>query len=44
MPPKTSDWEISAEVLGKKRQGKKKGKGEKMEKKRRKMVKRKIEN
>ena len=39
----TSDWEISADLLGKKRQGKK-GKGVKLEKKRRKIVKGKIEN
>ena len=43
VPPKTSDWEIFADLLGKKRQGKK-GKGGKMEKKRRKIVKRKVEN
>ena len=42
-PPKTSDWEIFADVSGKKRQGKK-GKGVKIEKKRRKIVKGKVEN
>ena len=42
-PPKTSDREIFADVLGKKRQGKKE-KGVKIEKKRRKIVKGKVEN
>ena len=42
-PPKTSDWEIFADVSGKKRQGKK-GKGVIIEKKRRKIVKGKVEN
>ena len=41
-PPETSDREIS-DLPGKKRQGKK-GKEEKMEKKRRKIVKGKVEN
>ena len=41
-PPETSDREISADLLGKKRQGKK-GKGVKIEKKRRKIVKGKVE-
>ena len=40
--PPTSDWEIIADVSGKKRQGKK-GKGVKIEKKR-KIVKGKVEN
>ena len=40
-PPETSDWEISAELLGKKRQGKK-GKGVKIEKERRKISDREI--
>ena len=39
VPPETSDREISADLLGKKRQGKK-GKGVKIEKKRRKIYKR----
>ena len=43
VPPETSDQEIFADVLGKKRQGKK-GKGVKIEKKRRKIVKGKVEN
>ena len=38
-PPETSDWEIFADGSGKKRQGKK-GKGVKIEKKKRKIVKR----
>ena len=38
VPPETSDREISADLSGKKRQGKK-GKGVKIEKKRRKIVK-----
>ena len=38
VPSVTSDWEIFADVSGKKRQGKK-GKGVKIEKKRRKIVK-----
>ena len=42
-PPETSDREIFADVSGKKRQGKK-GKGVKIEKKRRKIVKGKAEN
>ena len=42
-PPETSDREIFADVSGKKRQGKK-GKGVKVEKKRRKIVKGKVEN
>ena len=43
VPPQTSDWEISADLPGKKRQGKK-GKGVKIEKKRRKIVKGKVKN
>ena len=43
MPPETSDREMFADVLGKKRQGKK-VKGVKIEKKRRKIVKGKVEN
>ena len=43
MPPETSDWEISADLPGKKRQGKQ-GNGVKMENKRRKIVKGKLEN
>ena len=42
-PPETSDREISADLLGKKRQ-ERKGKGVKNEKKRRKIVKGKVEN
>ena len=42
-PPEISDWEISADLPGKKRQGKKE-KGVKIEKKRRKIVKGKVEN
>ena len=42
-PPETTDLEISADLPGKKRQGKK-GKGVKIEKKRRKIVKEKVEN
>ena len=42
-PPETSDWKISADLSGKERQGKK-GKGVKIEKKRRKIVKEKVEN
>ena len=42
-PPETSDNKISADLPGKKRQGKK-GKGVKIEKKRRKIVKGKVEN
>ena len=42
-PPETSDREIFADVSGKKRQAKK-GKGVKIEKKRRKIVKGKVEN
>ena len=41
VPPETSDQEISADLPGKKRQGKK-GKGVKIEKKRRKIVKGKL--
>ena len=41
--PETSDWEISADLPGKKRQGKKR-KGVKIEKKRRKIVKGNVEN
>ena len=41
--PQTSDWEISADLPGKKRQGRK-GKGVKIEKKRRKIVKGKVKN
>ena len=40
-PPETSDWEISAELLGKKRQGKR-GKGVRIEKERRKISDREI--
>ena len=43
MPPETSDREISAYLPGKKRHGKK-GKGVKIEKKRRKIVKGRVEN
>ena len=43
MTPRTSDRELSADLPGKKRQGKK-GKGVKIEKKRRKIVKGKVEN
>ena len=43
MPPETSDREIFVDVSGKKRQGKK-GKGVKIEKKRRKIVKGRVEN
>ena len=43
VPPETSDWEISADLPGKKMQGKR-GKGVKIEKKRRKIVKGKVEN
>ena len=43
VPPDTSDREIFADVSGKKRQGKK-GEGVKIEKKRRKIVKGKVEN
>ena len=42
-PPETFDREISADLPGKKRQGKEKGKGVKIEKKRRKIVKEKVE-
>ena len=42
-PPETSDREIFADLPGKKRQGKK-GKGGRMEKKRKKIVKKKVEN
>ena len=42
-PTETSDQEIFADILGKMRQGKK-GKGVKIEKKRRKIVKEKVEN
>ena len=43
MPPETSDQEIFADVSGKERQGKK-GKGVKIEKKRRKTAKGKVES
>ena len=43
VPPETSDRNIFAAVSGKERQGKK-GKGVKIEKKRRKIVKGKVEN
>ena len=43
VPPETCDWEIFADVSGKKRQGKKE-KGVKIEKKRMKIVKGKVEN
>ena len=42
LPPETSDWGISADLPGKKRQGKN-GKEGKMERKRRKIVKGKVE-
>ena len=46
VPPETSDWEISADLPGKKRQGKKRGKGKgvKIEKKIRTILKGLVEN
>ena len=43
MPPETSDQQISADLLGKNREGKN-GKEGKMEKKRKKIVKEKVEH
>ena len=44
MPPETSDRKFSADLPGKKRQLRKNGKGVKIEKKRRKIIKGKVQN